>query len=515
MAGLFPRKIRLVSRNGVRASLASALLMAGAGSVHDASATNETRTLSFHHTHSNEDLTVTFKRNGRYDDEALKTLNHYLRDWRSQEETVMNPALFDIIWEVYRDVDGRKPIQIVSAYRSPSTNAMLRRRSSGVARFSQHMLGHAMDLFIPDVALEKIRFAGLRLQRGGVGFYPTSGSPFVHLDSGNIRYWPRMNRDELVRLFPDGRTVYLPADGKPLPGYELALADIEQRGDGTTVAPPAKSGFFASLFGNKKQQSDEDDEGGTVVAADKTDAPVVVTASTAAVNSANTIASLIPLPRPNPVRPAATFQVASASSQDVVIGKPLPVTTQATLATEPKLPAEAKPKAPADIINARGFWGDLAQPEKSASDAAIPQTVTRALAYAPPAPAPDRDKVVAASGPPPLPKTASALVPTPPSAGNSDFKSGFTTMTHLAASDRADELWTRAMILTPSVIRSLSSTLMGEQNLTVMRAHFTKPETAVAMTFSNDPAMGMICERFTGPAVTPLTTTSFRTAALR
>ena len=227
--------------------------MAGARSVHNASATNETRTLSFHHTHSNEDLTVTFKRNGRYDEDALKILNHYLRDWRSQEETVMNPALFDIIWEVYRDVDGSKPIQIISAYRSPSTNAMLHRRSSSVARFSQHMLGHAMDLFIPDVALEKIRFAGLRLQRGGVGFYPTSGSPFVHLDTGNIRYWPRMNHDELVRLFPDGRTVYLPADGKPLPGFELARADIEQRGDGSTVGP-LKQGQFPS--GVVRQEAD-------------------------------------------------------------------------------------------------------------------------------------------------------------------------------------------------------------------------------------------------------------------
>ena len=121
----------------------------GAGSVHDATALNETRTLSFHHTHSDEDLTVTFKRDGRYDEEALKQLNHYLRDWRSQDQTVMDRHLFDILWEVYRDVDGKKPIQIISAYRSPATNAMLRRRSSGVARFSQHMLGHAMDFFIP------------------------------------------------------------------------------------------------------------------------------------------------------------------------------------------------------------------------------------------------------------------------------------------------------------------------------------------------------------------------------
>ena len=74
----------------------------------------------------------------------------------------MDRHLFDILWEVYRDVDGKKPIQIISSYRSPATNAMLRRRSSGVARFSQHMLGHAMDFYIPDVPLEQIRYAGLR-----------------------------------------------------------------------------------------------------------------------------------------------------------------------------------------------------------------------------------------------------------------------------------------------------------------------------------------------------------------
>ena len=72
------------------------------------------------------------------------------------------------------------------------------------------MLGHAIDFYIPDVPLEQIRAAGLRLQRGGVGFYPTSGSPFVHLDTGSVRHWPRMTHDQLAAVFPDGRTVHLP-----------------------------------------------------------------------------------------------------------------------------------------------------------------------------------------------------------------------------------------------------------------------------------------------------------------
>ena len=113
------------------------------------------------------------------------------------------------------------------------------------------MLGHAMDFFIPGVALEKIRFAGLRLQRGGVGFYPTSGSPFVHLDTGSVRHWPRMSHDQLARVFPNGRTVHIPSDGKPLPGYELAMADIEKRGhdaDDGGAASSKPSNFLLALF---------------------------------------------------------------------------------------------------------------------------------------------------------------------------------------------------------------------------------------------------------------------------
>src|ERR1700749_4350669 len=177
----------------------------------------------------------------------------------------MDRHLFDILWEVYRDVDGKEPIQIVPPSRPPATNAMLRRRSSGVARFSQHMLGHAMDFFIPDVPLEQIRFAGLRLQRGGVGFYPTWGSPFVHLDTGSIRHWPRMTHDQLARVFPDGRTVHIPTDGVPLKGYEMARADIERRGD--DAAKVSNPGLLARLLGAKP--NDEEDEGSVPAVQDK------------------------------------------------------------------------------------------------------------------------------------------------------------------------------------------------------------------------------------------------------
>src|SRR5689334_23730418 len=293
-----------MSHAGVKAGtcvgVALLALMVGAGSVHDATAQNETRTLAFHHTHSGEDLTVTFKREGRYDEAALKQLNHFLRDWRNQDETVMDRHLFDILWEVYRDVDGKQPIQIISAYRSPATNAMLRRRSSGVARHSQHMLGHAMDMCIPGVPLEQIRFAGLRLQRGGVGFYPTSGSPFVHLDTGSIRHWPRMSHDQLAKVFPDGRTVHQSSSG-PMKGYELARADIERRGNGDDATTVGKMpNLFASLFRGGKS-NDEDDEGATpAIIKNEKPAPASV-AATPAKNSETKTAEVVPVPRAKPV----------------------------------------------------------------------------------------------------------------------------------------------------------------------------------------------------------------------
>jgi uncharacterized protein YcbK (DUF882 family) len=398
-------------RAGCRIGLASALLLLGAGSVHDAAALNETRTLSFHHTHSGEDLTVTFKRDGRYDEEALKQLNHYLRDWRTQGETVMDRHLFDIIWEVYRDVDGKQPIQIISSYRSPATNAMLRRRSahSGVARFSQHMLGHAMDFYIPGVPLEQIRYAGLRLQRGGVGFYPTSGSPFVHLDTGSIRHWPRMTHDQLVKVFPDGRTVHVPSDGVPLKGYELAKADIEKRGGGDDAAPASKLGFLAALF--KGKSNDEDDEGVSTAVVENKPQTVAVAAAKAA--------DPVPTPRAKP-RIVASLQLASADAQVALPPGP----RRAGAASD-----EPNPQTMTDIINARGLWdeGSATQQQATAAqlvaavnarqplETADPQPTAsvaaayRAMAYAPASSSPvDRSNIVAASAP--IPRVARPAV---------------------------------------------------------------------------------------------------------
>ncbi len=523
-----------LSRAGYQAGLASLLLLAGAGSVHDATALGETRTLSFHHTHSDENLTVTFKRNGRYDEDALKQINQFLRDWRSQDQTTMDRHLFDILWEVYRDVDGKQPIQIISAYRSPATNAMLRRRSEGVARFSQHMLGHAMDFFIPGIPLEQIRFAGLRLQRGGVGFYPTSGSPFVHLDTGSIRHWPRMSHDQLARVFPDGRTVHVPSDGNPLPGYELARADIEKRGDGDSDSwSRSKPSLLASLFSRGKPPADEDDEAGATASAPVKPAAASLMAAAVPAKSAGPV----PVPRAKPAA-AATFQLASADAQIVPLGKP-----SKPAASAPAAKSEAKLQTPADIINTRGFWGDTpaaakqATPEQVAAlkarqavGGADPQSTAsisaafQALAYAPAAAPPaERPNVVAASAPMPRMVRPASPARNPMAVNNittvvaKGSQGLVATSTRLTSAARSNDVWMRAMILAPSASTSMSVAVMGDADMTLMRSYFVKPLAALAMSFSEDPQLGLVCEKFTGPAIAKLATQSFvmRTASLR
>ena len=185
------------------------------------------RTLWMHHTHTGQTGRFTYMRNGKYDKNVLRDMNVFLADWRTKEPTNMDPALFDLLWKIYGAVDGKQPINIVSSYRSPKTNAMLASNSSGVADNSQHMKGKAMDMFIPGVNLSKLREAAMRYQVGGVGYYPTSGSPFVHVDTGNVRAWPRMTRAQLKKVFPDGKTLHLPTDGKPLSQQGRAYAEAE------------------------------------------------------------------------------------------------------------------------------------------------------------------------------------------------------------------------------------------------------------------------------------------------
>jgi uncharacterized protein YcbK (DUF882 family) len=216
------------------ALLAMLVLAMAAPALVPTAARAETRTLKLYYTHTREKAEVTFKRNGRYLPDGLKKASHMMRDWRRNEPTKMDPKMLDLLWEVYKEAGGRDYIHIVSGYRSPATNSMLRRTRGGQAEKSQHMVGKAVDFFIPGVKLSKLRAIALRKQGGGVGYYPRSGSPFVHIDTGRVRHWPRMSRSELVSVFPNGKTLHVPTDGKPLPGYEQALAAYKANGRGET-----------------------------------------------------------------------------------------------------------------------------------------------------------------------------------------------------------------------------------------------------------------------------------------
>jgi len=149
--------------------------------------TTSPRSLSLVNVNSNETLSVTYWSDGAYHRAALDQLNHFLRDSQNSQQTEMDPLLFDVLWHTMQAVGFGGHVEVLSAYRSPTTNAWLASVSRGVARDSQHMNGNAMDIRFPGVPVFKIRQAARSLGMGGVGFYPRSG--FVHLDTGPIRYW--------------------------------------------------------------------------------------------------------------------------------------------------------------------------------------------------------------------------------------------------------------------------------------------------------------------------------------
>jgi uncharacterized protein YcbK (DUF882 family) len=182
------------------AAIAGVLSVAGAGA-------GEVRTLSLYHVHTKETLTVTYKVDGRYVPAAMNQLNYILRDWRRNAVTRIDPETIDLMWELHEDLGSTKPIHIISGYRSAETNALLRRIGRNVARHSQHIQGRAIDLFFPDVPTERIRNSALVRQVGGVGFYPSSGAKgFVHIDSGNVRHWPRVSEQRMAQIFRDYRS---------------------------------------------------------------------------------------------------------------------------------------------------------------------------------------------------------------------------------------------------------------------------------------------------------------------
>ena len=147
----------------------------------------EERVLSFAHTHTGERLTVPYFADGAYLPASLSRLDHFLRDHRTGEEHPIDPGLFDLLHSLRQTTGTKAPFQVISCYRSPHTNRMLRTAGGGVAKGSLHLQGRAIDVRLPDVKSLALRDAARELGRGGVGYYRRSD--FVHVDTGRVRTW--------------------------------------------------------------------------------------------------------------------------------------------------------------------------------------------------------------------------------------------------------------------------------------------------------------------------------------
>jgi uncharacterized protein YcbK (DUF882 family) len=511
--------------------------------------------LSFQHTHRDDSITVTFKRNGRYDDEGLKKLNHFLRDWRTDEQIEMAPQLFDILWEISREVGAKEAIHIISSYRSPKTNAMLHRRSRGVAQFSQHMLGKAIDFFIPGVPLEELRYAGLRLQRGGVGFYPTSGSPFVHVDVGSIRHWPRMTHDQLARVFPDGKTVHVPSDGHPLKGYQVALTEVQRRGntpsatsleaarnagiqiaDAGSAAPATGRNFLARLLGIGKDGKDDEDE--MEVARGRQIASATPTPARQ---------EPVPMPRARPNRPAE-FTLAAANTSSASPGEVIHSRGHWDSASAPALEPDREPSVQPSSLPAPIRTAETGPPREAISPTgerlawitgpqADPPRPPRDIAGAPAADItasvsswannpghndrvpPEIALAYAVTSQPeaPVPALAAPMgslpAANPASAGNATvaLKKPAANLPAAKIGQRGTDPWLRGIVVTPSVHHSLRVNLLAAPDYRMLRPLMHKPRTTLAMVFSNDPLLGLTSVQFSGPAISFLPTINHQT----
>jgi uncharacterized protein YcbK (DUF882 family) len=147
------------------------------------------KALRFYHTHTSEQLDLVYHEAGRYLDDALTALNEFLRDFRTGEVHPINPRLLDVLHEAQRLIGSPGTYQIISGYRSPKTNEMLRQRasSSGVAKKSFHMTGNAVDIRLTGTPTATLRDAARSLRAGGVGYY--ASSDFIHVDTGRVRFW--------------------------------------------------------------------------------------------------------------------------------------------------------------------------------------------------------------------------------------------------------------------------------------------------------------------------------------
>lgn len=145
------------------------------------------RAVAFNNLHTGEKVKVEYWAEGRYIPDALREVDHVLRDYRNNEVHRIDPKLLDLLNHLHHRLGSNRSFEVISGYRSPATNAMLHRRSHGVATHSLHMKGMAIDIRLPDRNLADLHNTALAMRAGGVGYYPKSD--FVHIDVGRVRRW--------------------------------------------------------------------------------------------------------------------------------------------------------------------------------------------------------------------------------------------------------------------------------------------------------------------------------------
>lgn len=516
----------------------------------------DSRTLDLYNMHTKERLTIVFKKDGRYIPSALAELNRFLRDWRRNEATRMDPRLFDTVWELYQKSGSRQPIQVVCGYRSLATNNMLRSRSSAVAKHSQHTLGKAMDMNIPDVSVNKLRMIAVQMQNGGVGWYPSANSPFVHIDVGSVRAWPRLSRMQLVGLFPDGKTAHIPADGKPLPGYSQALAELQREKGAAPVAmasaaapttkPGKGGGLLAMLFSNDEEDSAEEigaagaeDEAPAVAAkpapaiprtispAAAPAAPVLTAAFTPPAAPERRITSLAEATLPAGLEPPAAPQL-TAADRLAMDNVPLPQAKPseiATAATElamldaPMMLPPDKPPVPVEMpLPVAASREDAIAAQLALAEVAQDQAppAASALSFAPPAAEPSlpaAHQPVQTASLVPAPRKPAAAAPVPELArpvidgGKSDMF-GNIELPEVASEDG------------PSLLDGGQSVYWGRfRTLTHpdqlhIATLFEAPARVVNATFSAQPYGALISTRFAGTVTAPTEVIDFTSRQL-
>ena len=145
------------------------------------------RKLALLNLHTGESINATYWAEGQYQTSELHAISRVLRDHRTGDSYDMDNNLIDMLNLLHHKVDGKQEFHVISGYRSPKSNAQLRKNSSGVAKKSFHMQGRAIDIRLPGRDLSALRSAALDLKTGGVGYYPKSG--FIHVDTGHVRQW--------------------------------------------------------------------------------------------------------------------------------------------------------------------------------------------------------------------------------------------------------------------------------------------------------------------------------------